>query len=112
QRHGNDAKTAEFDRALYLVRDELRDAAALLQRALEHVEEASRDGAPGFGVPVARHRSALELVEGAEVVEAEDVIRMGMREQHRVNTIEPVGQRLLPQIDRRIDEDAKSIANL
>jgi hypothetical protein len=42
--------------------------------------------------------------EQSQIVESEDVVGVGVREQHAVNDPDPLAQQLRPEIGRRIDE--------
>ena len=57
---------------------------------------------------VARDRAALHEVEAADLVEPEDVIRVAVREEHRVHARDAVRQRLLPQIGRGVHQDRRA----
>jgi hypothetical protein len=63
-------------------------------------------------VRVTRDRLALHRIEAAQLVETEDVIRVRVGEQHRVDPPDPVGERLLSQIGRGIDQDAGVVGNV
>ena len=61
----------------------------------EQIPEGLRRG-------VGRNHRTLNRIEPADVVESEDVIRVGMRKQHRVNSWNPGIHRLLAKVGRRV----------
>src|SRR5262245_43775675 len=85
---------------------ELWNAAADLRSAFEDVKERTPDCFPCLLVRVARYRGSLQGVEGAQIVESKDVIRVRVSEEHRIDACNAVGQHLLSKIDRGVDEDA------
>ena len=91
---------------------ELRDAAAHPLEAVEHVEERPANRVPRLRVRVARDRTALQRVEAAHIVEAEDVVRVRVREEDRVDARDPVRKRLLAQVGRGVDEDPRAIGHV
>src|SRR2546427_5638232 len=75
------------------VRNNLRQSAAEMRR-LKHVLKNASDVFPGAFVRIQSQR-AMTKVQRANVVEPEDVIRMTVRYQHRVEMFEPMPQSLL-----------------
>src|SRR5436853_187635 len=82
------------------------NASARLERPFEDVCELAADRVPRLSIRIARDGPALQRVEAAQIVEAEDVIRMRVREEYGVDARNAVRQRLLPEINRRIDQEA------
>src|SRR2546423_2464118 len=89
---------AVFDR----VRDDLRQAAAEVRR-LEDVLEDAADVRPGAPVGV-DSQSAVAEVQGAYVVESEDVVGVAVRDENGVEVLDVLTKRLLPEIGRRVNE--------
>ena len=54
---------------------------------------------------VDRQRPPLHFAEAAQIVEAHDVIGVGMGEDHRIEAVELFAQRLLAQVGRGVDQD-------
>src|SRR5262249_23375184 len=46
----------------------------------------------------------LQVVEAPDVVQAKDMIGVGVGEQHRIDAAKVVADRLLPQLGRRVDQ--------
>ena len=56
-------------------------------------------------IPEARHRALLQRIEPADFVEAEDVIGVAVREDHRVHAPKTEPQRLRAQVRPRVHQD-------
>ena len=87
------------------VEDDLGDSAALRGVLIEDVRKRSSQIAFGPRVRVARDGFLLQSIESTHLVESEDVIRVAVREQDRVETADAKRQRLRTQVGRRIDEN-------
>ena len=85
------------------VRYQLRKPAAEMCW-LEYVLEDSAEIHPRNFIGVDAHRPVTE-VQRPDVVQAEDVIDMAMRYQNGVEALDLRPESLLPEIDRRIDEN-------
>ena len=72
--------------------------------AVEDVLEAALDGGHGFGRGEDGDLSLLPVVEGAHVVEAHQMVGVGVREEHRIQVSDARAQRLRAEIGRGIDQ--------
>lgn len=95
-----DAQAADFKLAFDYVRRDLRQPAADVLR-LEDVIEHAAQIAPGAFTGVNRQRAVAEI-ERANVIEAEDVIGVGMRNKDRVEPMNARAQGLLAEISRDV----------
>ena len=87
----------------------LRDAAAFFIRRVEHVRKrAAQIGARPL-VGVGRNRARPHDVEPPHLIEAHDVIGVAVRVENGIDARDVVGQRLLPQVGGRIDEDRRAV---
>lgn len=58
---------------------------------------------------VDRNRAVLELVETAKVVQPEDMVSVGVRDQYRIDVSDVVGQTLQAELGRRVDKDTPTV---
>src|SRR5438128_7886145 len=72
-------------------------------------ERAAKDG-EGFLGGEDRKCGSLTHVEGADVVEPEDVVSVGMCEQDGVEALHADAKRLLAEIRRRVNDHVLAIA--
>jgi hypothetical protein len=105
QRHRHDADAAQREGRRDLVRVELRHTAARFPFAIEDVVEGAAERVPGVPARVARDGAALQVVVAPHFVEAEHVVGVAVREEDRVDAVDAMRQRLLPEVRRRIDQD-------
>src|SRR6185369_4497999 len=84
----------------------------LVLRGLEDVPERPADLAERLLVRVDGDRPPLEEVEHAQLVEAERVIRMRVRQQDRVEPLQADREKLLPAVHARVDENLRAIRPL
>lgn len=85
------------------VRDQLGQAAAKMNR-FEDVLEDPPEIYPRDLVRKDRHRAKAK-VQRPDVIESENVIDVTVRDENRVDPLDLRPQRLLPKVDRCIDED-------
>ena len=71
---------------------------------LEHIAEAVAQGCARFGIGIALHAGMGVIGHLAEVVDAVDMIGMGMRPDHRIQRRNPCIQHLRHQIGAGIDQ--------
>src|SRR6185369_5164350 len=83
---------------------ELGNAAAKPRDAVKDVTERLPQRLPRRRVRITRDGATLNRVETAQLVEPEDVIRVAMREEHRIDSRQFVNERLLPKVGTRIDK--------
>ena len=102
-RQGRDGDAAVRERRLDVVQLELRLAAADL-RVRPDVAERAPDRFCGGGIGECVDRLALPEVEGADVVEAHEVIGMGVREEDEVESWDGELQKLQAEVGGRVDE--------
>lgn len=84
------------------VRDQLRKATAEMCRLEDVLEDAAKVD-PRYLVCEDRH-CPVSKIKGANVVEAEDVVNVTVRDQHRVELSDIRPQRLLAKVTRGVDE--------
>src|SRR5689334_8726731 len=101
----NDLDPADEEGAPHRVLADLRHAATRLKRSLEDVRKLPANLRPGLLVGVTRNRAALQLVEAPQIVEPEDVVRVRVGEENRIDMGNVMRQHLLTQIRRRIHQD-------
>lgn len=89
------------------VRDKLRKAAAEMRR-FEDVLKDTPEVDPRDIVRKYRHR-AVAKIERPNVIEAENMIDVAMRYQHRIHLSDICPQRLLPKICRCIDQYRRAV---
>ena len=80
--------------------------------AVEGVVKRAADVVPRRRRRIAGNRAALNPVEAADVVQPEDVIGVAVREEDRIDALDAGGQRLLPEVRRRVDEDRGVTGNI
>src|SRR6185503_20023616 len=73
-------------------------------RRLEDIFEDAIDVDPGAFIGVKAER-AVAKIQRTNIVEPEDVVRMAVRNQDRIQTLQAVAQGLLPEVGRSIDEN-------
>ena len=72
---------------------------------VEDVGKAAPDGGHGFGGGVNRDGAALPEIEGPNIVQAHEMVRVRMREEHGIEPVDPGAQRLRPEVGRGIDQN-------
>ena len=72
---------------------------------VEGVGEDRADRGLNVVLAVDRHRAADRLGEEAGVVEAEEVVGVGVGEGDRVGEADPLAEELEPQLGRRVDQE-------
>jgi len=85
------------------VGDQLRKPAAKMDRLKDVLKDSSKIY-PRDLVRKDRHCS-VSKIQGADIVETENVIDMTMRDKHRVNAVDLRSEGLLPEIGGRVDEN-------
>src|SRR5207302_703602 len=73
-------------------------------RGLKDVTEDAANVDPGAFIRVKAQR-AMTKVERTNVVKSKDVIGMTVRDQHGIEMLQPITQRLLAKVSRGIDDD-------
>ena len=77
-------------------------------KILEHVGPAGADGGKRLLVPVERDDHAVLLAEGAEVVDAVQVVGMVVGEKHGIDPVEALAHRLHAQFSGRIHQQIEA----
>ncbi len=72
--------------------------------AVEDVLEDALDGGHGLRRGVDRNGALLPEIERAHVVQAHDVVGVGVGEEHRIQMVDARAQRLSAEIRRGVDE--------
>src|ERR1700730_2547127 len=109
QRHGNDLHAHQLERAIDDVKVHAGNS-ALRGRFIEHIGKGATNHAKSFFRAVDRQRGFLANVEGANVVEAEDVVGMAVGEQNGVEAVETDAQGLLTKVGCGVDDDVWFVA--
>ncbi len=109
QGDGNNLRAHQLEWAIDDVEVHARDG-ALRGSVIEDVREGAAKHAKRFFRAVHRERRFLTDVEGANVVEAEDVVGVGVGEQNGVEAIEANTQCLLAKVGRGVDHYVFSVA--
>src|SRR6202030_2091403 len=78
--------------------------------AVKHVSERPPEDLEGLLRTVDGQGRVLADVERADIVEAENVIGMAVRQNNGVQAIEPDAQGLLPKIRCRVDDHVLTVA--
>ena len=81
-------------------------AAGFGGRLVEDVLKSAADGDEGFGGGVDGDIVFLHEVEGANIVEAEDVVGVGVGVEDGVEAVDLVAEGLIAEIGRGVNEDA------
>src|SRR5579859_6409738 len=103
QRHGHEGNTHEFERAGDDAQIHAGDA-ALLGDAVKDVSKGAAQDAEGFFGAVDGQGRFLANVEGANVVETENVVGVPVGEQDGVKAIESNTQGLLAEVGSGVDD--------
>jgi len=109
ERHGNDGNAEKLEGAFDFVEDDAGDGAEG-GLGVEDVGKGAADCAEGFLGAVDGHGSALADVEGANVVEALDVISVAVGEKNGFETIEARGEGLGAEIGGGVNDDVLAVA--
>ena len=109
QRHGHDLHTGEAEGSGNAEQRQLRQSAARLNRRIERVRKHAAEARHRRGIRVAADRRPLHLVEAPDVVQAEHMIRVVVREQDRIDAADVALQRLRAQVGRRVDQDRQAV---
>jgi len=109
ERHGNDGNAEKLEGAFDFVEDDAGDGA---ERGLvvKNVGEGAADYTEGFLGAVDGHGGALADVEGANVVEALDVIGVAVSEKNGFEAIKVRGEGLGAEIGGGVNDDVLAIA--
>ena len=108
-RHRDDGGAAEREWPGERPEIELRQSASLLRRRVEDVCEHPSHLRQRPFCSVDRDRRLLSEVVDADVVEAQDVIGMRVRQDDRVDARDAEAQRLCPQVGRGVEQDRAAI---
>ncbi len=109
ERHGNDGNAEKLEGALDFVEDDAGEGAEG-GLGVKDVGEGAADDAEGFLGAVNGHGGALADVEGANVVEALDVIGVAVGEQNGGEAIQVGGEGLGAEIGGGVNDDVLAIA--
>src|SRR5260221_14088018 len=108
QRNWRDGCAEKFDRAVDVMDfDEWNRADFRL--AVEDVRKRAAQDVKCFGVRENRQRGFLAHVERANVVKAENVVSMGVREEDGIKALEADAKGLLAEVGRRVNDDVLAI---
>src|SRR5882724_2689544 len=109
QRNWRDGCAEKFDGAVDVMDfDEWNRADFRL--TVEHVRKRAAQDVKCFGVRENRQRGLLTHVEGANVVEPENVVSMGVREEDGVEPLKADAKGLLAEVRRRVNDNVLAIA--
>ena len=109
QRNWRDGCAEKFDRAVDVMDfDEWNRADFRL--AVEDVRKRAAQDVKCFGVRENRQRGFLTHVKGPNVVETENVISMGVREEDGIKALKANAKGLLAEVRRRVNDDVLAIA--
>src|SRR5260221_11957127 len=109
QRNWRDGCAEKFDRAVNVIDfDEWNRAD--FRFSVEDVRKRAAQDVKCFGVRENRQRGLLAHVEGANIVEAENVIGVGVREEDGVKALKADAKGLLAEVRRRVNDDVLAIA--
>ena len=78
--------------------------------AVENVRKRAAQDVKRFGVRENRQRGFLTHVERANIVEAENVVSVGVREEDGVEPLKADAKGLLAEVRRRVNDDVLAIA--
>src|SRR5260221_3745815 len=78
--------------------------------AVEHVRKRAAQDVKCFGVRENRQRGFLTHVKGPNVVETENVVSVGVREEDGVEPLKADAKGLLAEVRRRVNDDVLAIA--
>jgi hypothetical protein len=106
--NGNESDAEECERAFDFVEKDARDGAEG-GLVVENVGEGAADDAERFRGAVNGHGSALADVEGAKIVEAEDVVSVAMGEEDGFETIEMRAEGLGAEVGGGVNDDVLGI---
>ena len=101
--NGSDAQAVKGEGAINAVQRETGDGAEG-GAGIENVREGALQGVECFLRGVDRERSLLLEIEGADVVEAEDVIGVAVGEENGVETLEAGAEGLVAEVGRGVDD--------
>jgi len=73
---------------------------------VEHVVKSGRELGQGVRRPEGGQRVLAARRDGAQVVDAVDVVGVGVGEQHGVHPVDPLRHELQPQLGRGVDQEA------
>lgn len=59
----------------------------------------------GFGVEVDIHLAVLHIVEGANIVEATDMVAVGVGDENGIKMVDLVAEHLLPEVGSDVEEN-------
>ncbi len=105
ERDGLDVESEEFEgAAVVVVGFDFGDVGGAGD-GIEHIRKDAAEGVEGVGGSVDGDAGALEDVEGADVVEAEDVIGVGVGEEDGVDAADVVAEDLGAEVGGGVDED-------
>src|SRR5260370_27846189 len=107
--HRNKRGAEKFEWALQGVQ---RDARHGAERwfVVENVGEEAPDDTERFFVAVNGYRRPLADIEGANVVKAEDVVGVAVRQQNGIEAFQPNAERLLAEVRRGINHHVPAAA--
>src|SRR5882724_1548692 len=109
QRNWRDGCAEKFDRAVNVIDfDEWNRADFRL--AVEDVRKRAAQDVKCFSVRENRQRGPLAHVERANIVESENMISMGVREEDSIKALEADAKGLLAKVRRRVNYDVLAIA--
>src|SRR5882757_108813 len=109
QRNWRDGCAEKSDRAVDVMDFDERNRADF-RLAVEDVRKRAAQDVKCFGVRENRQCGLLAHIERANVVESENVIGMGVREEDSVKTLEADAKGLLAKVRRRVNDDVLAIA--
>ena len=81
------------------------DVRGLVVNIVEHMADVRQ----GILLRIRRQDTLVKRVEAADVVEPENVVRVRMREQYRMATLDLVIQHLLAEVGRRVNDEGRLV---
>ena len=109
QRHGNNLHAHQLEWAMDNVEVDARNG-ALRGRVVKNIGKGAANHAKRFFRAVHGERGFLANVEGANIVEAEDVVGVAVGEEDGVEAIEADAEGLLAKVGRGVDDDVLAVA--
>ncbi len=109
ERDGGDGCTKEMNRPVNEIHRDLGNGAEFGLAVKNVGERAAKDRESLLRRENGKRR-ALAHVEGADVVEAEDMVGVSVCEENCIEALHTNAKRLLAEIRRRVDDDILAIA--
>ena len=105
----NEGNAEKFEGSCYYIECDPRDGAES-GLIVKHIRERAAQDLEGFFITVNGKSSSLVDVEGANIVEPEDVVGMSMGQQNGMEGIDSLAQGLLAKIGRGVDNHVVSVS--